>query len=78
MSVFRPYRHNAIRFHHITELSDWVAVPVRAGLSGPHGPLHLEQTSAAMSLPLARIHAGLNLTCKQCHDLLALLKVDFF
>ncbi|CAE7263564.1 unnamed protein product [Symbiodinium sp. CCMP2592] len=77
MSAFRPYRHNAIRFHHITELEDWVSVPVKPGLSGPHGPLHLEQTSEAMSLPLARIHAGLNLTCKQCQDLLALFKVNF-
>ncbi|CAE7304304.1 unnamed protein product [Symbiodinium sp. CCMP2592] len=72
MSTFRPYRHNAIRFHHITELEDWVSVPVK--------PACLARTArCTWNRPLrpCRIHAGLNLTCKQCQDLLALFKVNF-
>ena len=76
-SVFRPNQNMSISFLHITDLDHWVSVPVKPCLADTHGPLQLEQTSAAMDLATARIQEGISLTCQQAKDLLNLLGVQF-
>ena len=74
---FQPVRGYALNFHWVTDFSDWLSVPVKPTLLAEHGPLILEQTEAAMDLPLRRIQTGLNLTCEQCRGLLTSLGVTF-
>ena len=76
-SVFRPVQDMSINFLHVTDLDDWVSVPVKPCLADTHGPVQLEQTSAAMDLATARMQEGINLTCQQAKDLLKLLGVQF-
>ena len=75
LSIMKPYRKFSLAWHHVTDLESWVEVPTKPKLLGPNGPLGLEQTGDAMFLPYARIAEGLQLTVKQCLDLLKFLGV---
>ena len=74
-SAFRPHRNlTALHWLHVCDVDDWLTVPVQPKVDGH---LLLQQTHAAVSLPMARIQQGLNLTVAQCKDLLKLLGVPF-
>ena len=77
MLRLRPCRHFALACHHVYKLHDWLAVPCRPCLEGEAGPLMLEQVADAISLPVAKIHEGLNLTVQQCKDLLKALGISW-
>ena len=70
--AFRPTRSMALHWHFAHDLDSWLSLPVKPGLSGPHGPLQLVQVGEPTSLPMARIGEGLSLTCQQAKDLLKL------
>ena len=74
-SIMKPYRRSSLHWHHVTNLDNWVEVPVKPVLLGATGPLALEQIAGALFLPYARIAEGLSLTNAQCKFLLGFLKV---
>ena len=74
---FQLVRAFSLHFHWVTDLKNWVAVPVKPMLAAEKGPLVLQQTGPAMDLILRRVEVGLNLTVQQCKDLLRLMGVEF-
>ena len=75
--AYLPRRSFSLEFHHVWDLEDWVAVPCTPCLKGESGPLMLKQTADAMSLPMAKIQSGLNLSVQQAKDLLRALGVPW-
>ncbi|CAE6958908.1 unnamed protein product [Symbiodinium sp. CCMP2456] len=75
--TFKPARQFSLAFHFITDMNDWIWMPVRPRLAGPRGPLVLQQTGSGMSLPLARIAEGLDLTVALCQKLLSFLNIPY-
>ena len=75
--VFRPVRSMGLHWHFVHDLEDWLNLPVKPGLAGPHGPMQLVQVGEPLSLPMARIKQGLSLSCQQAKDLLKLHQVPF-
>ena len=63
-------REAALQFHHICTLDDWVEIPCKPVLHHEHGALVLEKIGPAISLPEARIQAGLSLTVMECKQVL--------
>lgn len=69
--AFKPIdRPEGLLVEHITQIDDWKDIPCKPVLLNSHGALMFLQDGPAESLPVARIHAGLNLTVNQCKHIL--------
>ena len=76
-TMFKPYAHFALGFHHILDAEQWVSVPYAPALAGPHGPLVLKQTGPSMHPMYGRIEKGLSLSVEQCKQFLKMYEVPF-
>ena len=69
--AFKPIdRPEGLVVQHITQIDAWQDIPCKPVLLNSHGALILMQDGPPVPLPVARIHAGLNLTVKQCKQIL--------
>ena len=60
----------ALTFVHITSLDEWEDIPVKPALHNSHGALIMLACGEHRPLPLARAMVGLDLTVKQCSEVL--------
>lgn len=56
----------ALVWHSVEDLQDWLSIPCRPKLKNEFGPLIFHQVAEPLELPQARIAAGFDLTIQQC------------